>query len=61
MTEICGVLISDVDHDDSTISVSTIGTNAKWLNSVQLEELITDLELKLQEIKEMKDEQTNKS
>lgn len=58
MTEICGVLISDVDHDDSTISVSTIGTNAKWLNSVQLEELIEDLNNKL---KEMKDEQTNKS
>ena len=52
MTEICGVLISDVDHDDSTISVSTIGTNAKWLNSVQLEELITDLNNKLKEMKD---------
>ena len=58
MTEICGVLVSDVDHEDSTISVSTIGTNAKWLNSVKLEELIEDLNNKL---KEMKDEQTNKS
>jgi len=54
MTEICGILISEVDHEDSSVSVATIGPSAKWLNHVQLEELITDLQTKLQEIKDEK-------
>ena len=51
MTDICGVLISNVDHEDSTLSIVTIGEGSKWLNSVQLEELIEDLYIKLKEMK----------
>jgi len=54
MTVIGGVLVSEVDKEDYTLSIATLRAGGMWLDSVQIEELITDLELKLQEIKETK-------
>ena len=51
MTEINGLLIGRVDEDND-VSMATIGKLTLWMNADQLEEVITDLELKLQEIKD---------
>jgi len=51
MNIIAGVMVSDVDKDDDTISIGTLRIGAKWLNSEQVEELIEDLQNKLKEMK----------
>jgi len=48
------IMVGGVDRDEFT-SVSIKTTQTVFIDAEQIEELITDLELKLQEIKEMKD------
>ena len=53
MTEINGLLISSVDEENE-VSMATIGELTLWMNADQLEEIITDLQTKLKEMKDNK-------